>query len=100
MKIPENIKDILIAGSYISDEDVKRADALVKAGSVSFVDALLRDGVASPDIIGQAVAESYKVPYSDLNSAAITADQVRKIPEEQAKNLRAVLFAVCPNLLF
>ena len=92
MKIPENIKDILVAGSYISDEDVKRADALVKAGGVSFVDALLRDGVASPDIIGQAVAESYKVPYSDLNSSAITADQVRKIPEEQAKSLRAVLF--------
>ncbi len=92
MKIPENIKDILVAGSYISDEDVKRADALVKAGGVTFVDALLRDGVASPDIIGQAVAESYKVPYSDLNSSAITADQVRKIPEEQAKSLRAVLF--------
>lgn len=92
MKIPENIKDILVAGSYISDEDVKRADALVKAGGVSFVDALLRDGVASPDIIGQAVAESYKVPYSDLNSSAITADQVRKIPEEQAKSLRVVLF--------
>ncbi|MDQ5962388.1 MAG: type pilus assembly protein PilB [Patescibacteria group bacterium] len=92
MKIPENIKDILVAGSYISDEDVKRADALVKAGGVSFVDALLRDGVVSNDIIGQALAESYKVPYADLNSAAITAEQVRKIPEEQAKNLRVVLF--------
>lgn len=93
MKIEnENIKDILITGSYISDEDVKRADDLVKAGGVSFVDALLRDGVVNPDIIGQAVAESYKVPYSDLNSAAITADQIRKIPEEVAKAQRAVLF--------
>lgn len=93
MKIAnENIKDILVAGSYISEEDVKRADALVKAGGVTFVDALLRDGVVNPDIIGQAVAESYKVPYSDLNSAAITADQIRKIPEEIAKRLHVVLF--------
>lgn len=90
--VNENIKDILVAGSYISDEDVKKAEALMASGGVSFVDALLRDGVVSNDIIGQALAESYKVPYSDLNSAAITADQVRKIPEEQAKNLRAVLF--------
>ena len=90
--VNENIKDLLVAGSYISDEDVKKADALVKAGGVSFVDALLRDGVVSNDIIGQALAESYKVPYSDLNSAAITADQIRKISEDQAKSLRVVLF--------
>ncbi len=93
MKIDnKNIKEILVAGSYISDEDVKKADALVKAGGVTFVDALLRDGVVNNDIVGQAIAESYKVPYSDLNSAAITADQVRKIPEETAKKLRVVLF--------
>lgn len=93
MKIPnENIKEILVAGSYISDEDIKRAEALVKAGGVTFVDALLRDGVVNNDIIGQAIAESYKVPYSDLNSAAITPDQIRKIPEEVAKRLRVVLF--------
>jgi type IV pilus assembly protein PilB len=91
--VNENIKDILVAGNYISDEDVKRAEALVKVGGVSFVDALLRDGIVSNDIVGQALAESYKVPYSDLNSAAITADQIRKIPEEQAKSLHVVLFA-------
>lgn len=93
MKIAnENIKDILIAGSYISDEDVSKAESLVKAGGVTFVDALLRDGVVNNDIVGQAIAESYKLPYSDLNSAAITADQIRKIPEEVAKRLRVVLF--------
>ncbi|MBP6949049.1 MAG: Flp pilus assembly complex ATPase component TadA [Candidatus Pacebacteria bacterium] len=90
--VNDNIKEILIAGSYISDEDVKRADALVKAGGVTFIDALLRDGVVNNDIIGQAIAESYKVPYSDLNSAAITPDQIRKIPEDVAKKIRVVLF--------
>lgn len=93
MKIDnKNIKEILVAGSYISDEDIKNADALVKAGGVSFIDALLRNGVVNNDIVGQAIAESYKVPYSDLNSASITPDQVRKIPEEVAKKLHVVLF--------
>ncbi len=93
MKIDnKNIKEILVAGSYISDEDIKKAEDLVKGGGVNFVDALLRDGVVNNDIIGQAVAESFKVPYSDLNSAAITPEQIRKIPEEIAKKLRVVLF--------
>lgn len=88
----QNIKDILVAGSYISDEDVKKAETLMKQESISFEDALLREGVVNKDIIGQAIAESFKVPYSDLNSAAITADQVRKIPEDIAKKYNVVLF--------
>lgn len=88
----KNIKELLIAGSYISEEDAKKAEATAKKNEIEFVDALLRDGIVNKDIIGQATAESFKVPYSDLNSAAINAEQVRKIPEEVAKRLRTVLF--------
>ena len=87
-----NIKEILILGNYISQEDADKAESLAKKDVISFVDALLRDGVVNSDIVGQATAEAYKVPYADLNSAAIGADQVRKIPEEVAKKLRVVLF--------
>jgi type II secretory ATPase GspE/PulE/Tfp pilus assembly ATPase PilB-like protein len=87
-----NIKEILINGNYISVEDAEKAEALAKQSEISFVDALLRDGVVNSDIVGQATAEAFKVPYADLNSAAISADQVRKIPEDVAKKLRVVLF--------
>ena len=87
-----NIKDILIAGNYISEEDVQKAEDAAKTSSISFIEALLRDGVVNSDIVGQATAESFKVPYADLNSAAIPADQVRRIPEEVAKRLRVILF--------
>ena len=87
-----HIKELLIAGSYISEEDAKKAEDAAKNNNIGFVDALLRDGVVNSDIVGQATAESFKVPYADLNSAAISADQVRKIPEEIAKKLRVVLF--------
>jgi type II secretory ATPase GspE/PulE/Tfp pilus assembly ATPase PilB-like protein len=88
----KNIQDLLLAGSYISEDDVQKATSLAKKNEIDFVDALLRDGVVNKDIIGQAIAESLKFPYSDLNSAAITADQVRKIPEEVGKRLHVVLF--------
>ncbi len=87
-----NIKELLINGNYISAEDAEKAEALAKQSEISFVDALLRDGVVNSDIVGQATAEAYNVPYADLNSAAISADQIRKIPEETAKKLRVVLF--------
>ena len=87
-----NIKDILITGNYISEEDAQKAEDSAKKNEITFVEALLRDGVVNSDIVGQATAESFKVPYSDLNSAAISADQVRKIPEDVAKKLRVVLF--------
>lgn len=93
MNIPiKNLKEILVAGNYISDEDAKKAEALSKGQNMSFVDALLRDGVVNNDIVGQAIAEALHVSYADLNSAAITADQVRRIPEEVAKKLRVVIF--------
>lgn len=88
----KNIKELLIQGSYISEEDAKRAEDLAEKGTVSFVDALLREGIVNSDIVGQAIAESFKVPYADLNSASIAADQIRLIPEDVAKNLRVVLF--------
>lgn len=88
----KNIKEILIAGNYISEEDAQKAEDIAKKGSISFIDALLREGIVNSDIVGQATAESLQVPYADLNSAAISAEQVRKIPEETAKKLRVVLF--------
>lgn len=88
-----NIRELLIAGNYISEEDAKKAEDLAKRGDIGFADALLRDGVVNSDIVGQAIAESFKVPYADLNSAAVSAEQVRKIPEEVAKKLRVVLFS-------
>ena len=88
-----NIKELLINGNYISQEDADKAEALAQKSEVSFVDALLRDGVVNGDIIGQAVAESYGVPYADLNSTPISAEQVRKIDEEVAKRLHVVLFS-------
>ena len=59
-----HIKELLIAGSYISEEDAKRADDSASEDGISFVDALLRDGVVNSDIVGQATAESRQSPQT------------------------------------
>lgn len=87
-----HIKELLIAGNYISEEDSRKAEESAAQSSISFIDALLRDGIVNSDIVGQATAESFHVPYADLNSAAISADQIRKIDEETAKKWQVVVF--------
>jgi type IV pilus assembly protein PilB len=89
----KHIQELLIAGNYISEEDSKKAEESAISGNIGFVDALLRDGIVNSDIVGQATAESLHVPYADLNSAAISAEQIRKIDEEVAKKWHVVLFS-------
>ena len=93
MKMEEKqIKEILLKQSFVSEEDMKIAESNAKRKKSSVVDQLLTSGVLIPDLLGQAMAEFYKVPYSDLNSNLPARDQVKKIPEGIAKKLRVVLF--------
>ncbi len=89
----KKIKQILLDGSYINEEDLKKAEAFQKTHRIGFVDYLLSEDLITKDIIGQAIAESFKVPYFDLNSNVPPREQVLKIPEDVAKKFRVVLSA-------
>ncbi|HUQ30160.1 MAG TPA: ATPase, T2SS/T4P/T4SS family [Candidatus Paceibacterota bacterium] len=85
------VKEILLKGNYIGEEDAKKAEEFAKTsgGSIAY---LLSQELVTQDLVGQAIAESLGVPYVDLNSRPPTKEQVLKIPEESAKKLRVVLF--------
>ncbi len=87
----DRIKQILLDGNYITEEDVAKAEALAKSRRVEFLGVLLGEGFITKDIIGQAIAESIGVPYFDLERNAPQKDQVLVIPEETARALRIVL---------
>ncbi|MDD5626506.1 MAG: GspE/PulE family protein [Patescibacteria group bacterium] len=89
----KTIKKILLKGNYITEEDVKNADDFATTHQVSFIGYLLQENLITKDLLGQAIAESFKVPYADLNSAPPAPLQVQKIPEETAKKYHAVIFA-------
>lgn len=88
------LKEILFRGNYITEADIEKAEADAKAKHASLADYLLGKGLITKDLLGQAIAESFQVPYADLNSNQPSREQVLKIPEDIAKKFRAVLFSV------
>lgn len=91
------IKKILLDGNYVAEEDIKKAETLAKARSVTITEVFLSQGLLTNDLLGQAFSEYFHVPYSDLNSRQPSRDQVLKIPETTAKKFRVILFSEAKN---
>jgi type II secretory ATPase GspE/PulE/Tfp pilus assembly ATPase PilB-like protein len=90
----DDIKKILLEGNYVTEEDIKKAEVYANEHRVSLIEYLLIEGLTSEDIIGQAIAESFKVSYSNLNARQPNKEQVLLIPESIAKDLRVACFEI------
>ncbi len=94
MKIDnQNLAKVLLDGNYITPDDLKVFDAHLKNHNISLKEYLIEKGLVSNSLIGQAVAESYGIPYLDLKAASIGSEQVNLIPEAIAKKLHIVVFS-------
>ncbi len=91
---PAKLKEALVNASYVSESDYASAETAAKAGGISVAEYLIGQEVITKDLIGQALAESFGVPYADLNSVAPAHEQVLTIPEDRAREFRIVLFKV------
>ncbi len=90
---PPDTKDILVKGNYVSAEDIQKALRWTKTNKSSVEEYLLTQGLITKDLLGQAMAEYYRVPYADLNTKTPSREQVLKIPQEIAVTHRIVLFS-------
>ncbi|MFA6548009.1 MAG: ATPase, T2SS/T4P/T4SS family [Candidatus Magasanikbacteria bacterium] len=88
----KKIKQILLDGNYVTAEDISKAETAIKTTQGTVVEWLLSSEIINKDLLGQAIAESYKVSYSDLNTYKPSQEQVRLLPEEVAKQFHAVIF--------
>lgn len=95
--IDKEILDLLVSGNYITAENSKRAGDFAQSRRASAIDFLLTEGIITPDLLGQAVAEYFKVPYANLRRYPPTRDQVLLIPQGKAAKLQAVVSAVEPD---
>ncbi|MFA6130873.1 MAG: GspE/PulE family protein [Patescibacteria group bacterium] len=93
----KQILDLLLSQQYVSSADLARVEKLSKQGAGTPLDLLLSGGFLSKDLLGQALAEFYKVPYADLNTKMPSREQILLIPEGVAKQFRAVLFTDAPK---
>lgn len=87
------IKKILKDGSYVSEEDLEKAEIFAKRQRVTLQEALFSLGSVTGDLIGQAMAESLGVLYADLNSHMPVKEQVLRLNEQFARSRRVVIFA-------
>ncbi|HEX6258531.1 MAG TPA: ATPase, T2SS/T4P/T4SS family [Candidatus Saccharimonadales bacterium] len=87
------IKKILLEQSYISQEDHTAAEAAERKGE-PYIDYLIHSGLLSYALLGQAIAESYHLPFADLSVNAPVKEQVQLLPEDVARAAHAIVAAV------
>ncbi|MBP9802610.1 type II/IV secretion system protein [Patescibacteria group bacterium] len=87
------LAEILLKGNYISAEDFKTAQDFASKKHGTVLDYFFSAGLLNRDLLGQAIAESMNLLYSDLNTNIPSATQIAKIPLELAQKYRLVLFA-------
>lgn len=76
MQIDEkSIIDIIVKEKYISKEDIEEASKKAEKNDSSILKYLIDNNYISMDLVGQALAEYFGVPYADLNTNEPTAKQ-------------------------
>ncbi len=85
----DKIKSVLLQESYISEEDSKAAEATAH-DSAGYVDYLIRAELLSKALLGQALAEGYKLPFADLSINPLSKEDVANITEDVARENRVV----------
>jgi len=94
---PQDILNLLVNTQYITSEDSKLALSSTNDDPAIAIDYLVQNNIITYDIIGQALAESWGVAYFDLNTFIPSKDDIIKIPESVAKELRLVYFKDLPD---
>lgn len=93
----KKLAKVLLEGNYLSEKDIKQVSDIVSKNDTSLAEYLVDYGVVTKDIIGQAIAESFDIPYADLNSNPPSKEQAQEIPEAVARKFHCVLFEVEKN---
>jgi type IV pilus assembly protein PilB len=93
----KTLKELLVEHGYVEEQEMQKSEEAARLRRVPIVDYLISENIVTKDLVGQAIAEALKMPYADLNSRPPTRNQVLQIPEETAKEYRAVLFSEDSN---
>ncbi len=86
-----DIGKILVAQSYISEEELKRSLAQAQERSVPLKSVLFEAGLLTQDLFESAMAEYYKLPFFDIQKTPPAPEVVSSLPEEIARAYWAVV---------
>jgi type IV pilus assembly protein PilB len=88
----QKLGEILVKQNYVSDEALIDAQRYAAERRTTIEEYLLTAGLVTHDILGQAIAEYYNVPYADLNSNIPDRRYVLRIPEEIARKYTVTFY--------
>lgn len=86
----KKLQQLLIEQHYLSTEDAAKAEKTV-GSSGSVIRYLLDRGQLDATIIGEALSESYGIPFANLATNPPGDELVQLIPESSAKEYRSVV---------
>lgn len=87
------LKKLLLEQSYVSEEDIARAEEAAKVHGASLREALTELELLSQDLYESAVAEFYKLPYYDVGQKPPSPELVEMLPEDIARSYSCVVVA-------
>lgn len=92
------LKTILIEESYVSEEDSRAAEASSRTPE-EYIGYLIGHDLLSKSLLGQALAESFKLPFIDLGTKPLDKEVAIRLPEPLARAHRAALVSETQDAL-
>src|SRR4051812_8913988 len=88
-----DLGQLLLDESYVTPEDLQKAQEQATQQSVSLKTALYDMGLLTQELYEGAVAEHYKLPFFDAHTMQPTAELVTLLPESVARAYGIVVVA-------
>jgi type IV pilus assembly protein PilB len=95
----DTLRTIIVASGFVSPEDFDVSVKAAKELGKDVTDVLAYKGFLTEDILGNLIAEYYKVPYVDLSHKTIPSELLTVIPEEAALTFRMIPFELSESEL-
>lgn len=83
--LPPDFESQIVRQGIVSEDQLRDAADFASRSGKSVSDALLEMQYASADEIAKVTADAYRLPYVELQSAAIDQDVIELVPESVAR---------------
>ncbi|HSE61381.1 MAG TPA: ATPase, T2SS/T4P/T4SS family [Candidatus Saccharimonadales bacterium] len=90
----KKLYDILSELNYVPEEELKRAQAIASAESISLYDALLKSDIISDENLGKLIAYSLQLPFTSLAQASIPEDILHITPQAVAAQFHVLTYGM------
>lgn len=85
------LKEILLKLSYLSEEDIKRAEGEVQQRNITLRQALVELELLTDDLYENAIAEHYGYTYFDPQKTKVESQVVTALPEQIARTYNCLV---------